>query len=505
MMDMTSGDLVVAKQAKLLRRGREVIVFNAENVNPIYFSSGGDEAWFILNRLRQHEPFSSVPKNICSPELFEFFRQHSLVVPEGLDAPDRKRDCLHCEKELGPSFQRSLYLLLSQSCNQACIYCLNGCETYQKARHLMMPADVAFRAVEKTLDSIAPKGKVEIIFFGGEPLLNWELAKQVIGHCETKLKPKHPGKTIAYHLTTNLTILPNDLVENAKRYGITFLVDVDGPEDIHDKTRPFVDGTGSFKVTAKNIEKLVKAGLNLALRATVTSYNQDRMLDIAKTHRELGARGSAFVPLNPVDSDGRVLPSEMCPSPRRLADGLKEVFHSQVWPVKELFPFNEYLNRFVPGYRNTCGCGAPYGNTPVITIDGKIYSCIYLVGNKRYETGDLAKDDFPRQDVVARMLEVINIDRRPKCRKCGFRYLCGGGCPVGEFSIAGNPKASPAIKDYVQQISCTMSKTCLTELFWQVGKEKSKEHFERARRPTRGAKDVTQVTALRPREKHFNV
>lgn len=366
--------------------------------------------------------------------------------------------------------QRSLYLLLSQSCNQACIYCYNGLKTYELDKHLRMSEEVAYKAVKTTFDTISENGRLEIVFFGGEPLMNWPLAKKVINYCETELLRKNSGKKIFYHLTTNLTLFPEDLIEWAKKYNITFLVDIDGPEDIHNKTRPFIDGKGSFAVSAKNIEKLNKAGLQVALRATVTSHNADRMLDVTKTHRELGGSGSAFVGLNPVDSDGKILPLSMCPSIKKFLKGLKEVFHSDLWPVENLYPFNEYLQRLRPGYENKWGCGAPTGNTPVITSDGRIFSCIYLVGIDRYEVGHIDCNDFPRKNVIQDMIDIVNVDAREKCRECGFRYLCGGGCPVGVFSIAGNPKASKSIKKYVQNLSCGVSKTVLKELFWYKAK-----------------------------------
>lgn len=471
MLLRTAEDLVVFK------RGSERILFNSEYVNPIYFPEGGDEALLLLDEFRKLGTIPASPSetSLCSPELFNFFRDHSLLVPDSIPLQPERQMCTRCDCAPAQSPGKSLYLLLSQSCNQACIYCLNGRETYQTGRMLMMPEDVAQTAVRTTLDSIAENGRLEIVFFGGEPLMNWPLAKKVIEYCETTLKPGNPGKHIHYHLTTNLTIFPPDLIDYAQRYGITFLVNIDGPEEVHDITRPFMSGKGSFKRTAANIEKLRKAGLEVALRATVTRHNQERMLDTTRVHKELGGNSSAFVPLNAIDSDESSPPFDLCPSPQVYAQGLREVYHSGLWPAEKLFPFNEYIGRLKPGFNHNWGCGAPWGNTPTVTTDGKIYSCIYLVGIKRYEVGDLFAHDFPRRDVVDSMLKVTDVGNIEKCSKCRLRNLCGGGCPVGQFIIAGNDNVDEKIKQYTEEIACATSQTVLEELIWSLAKHKQEE------------------------------
>ncbi len=460
---------VVADEIEVLKRGEEIIIFNAVQVNPIYFPVGGNQALDLLAELKKMGPISAAClPDFCSQEAFDFFCAHFLIIPEDSSKTIEQKKCCGYEMAERLSFSRSVYLLLTHSCNQACIYCFNGKNTYQKHESLMMSEEVAFKSLDNILDSIAEFGKLEIVFFGGEPLMNWNLAKKVIDYCNNNLIPRNPGKQIAYHLTTNLTLFPDDLIEVALQNNITFLVDIDGPEEIHNKTRPFINGQGSFRTTAGNVEKLIKAGLKVSLRATVTSYTDSLMMDVAKTHQELGAAGCAFVPLNPVDSDIKLLDLELCPSPQKYAEGLREVFHSGIWPITSLYPFNEYNHRLQPSFKNPWGCGAPIGNTPVITSNGEIYSCIYLVGNKQYEVGNILMDDFPRKNVLARMLDIVNVDNRKKCRECSYRYLCGGGCPIGIFSIEGNPKAPNELKEYVREISCTVSKTVLQELFWNL-------------------------------------
>ena len=465
-----TGRFRIADRIEVLRRGPMRILFNPANVNPVFFPSGGDEVVDLLLGMKETGGFapSTLPDG-CTEDMFEFFLAHSLIVPDTPGPRQAGRQCCGCNPTSSRlSSSRSVYLLLTHSCNQACIYCLNGIETYRKQEQLAMSEDVAYRALQTAVDSITDDGRLEVVFFGGEPLLNWDLAKEIIRYCSEELLPRYPKVQVHYNLTTNLTVFPDDLIDVAQEHGMTFLVDVDGPEEIHDRTRPFIGGRGSFRTTAAHLERLAAAGIQASLRATVTSHNVSRMLEVAQTHKDLAGASCAFVPLNPVDSDIQLLDMSMCPSPKLLADGLQQVYRSGLWDVERLFPFNEYQGRLQPGYSNRWGCGAPFGNTPVITAHGKIYSCIYLVGNRRYEVGDLMLNDFPKKDVLADMLDAVDITKRDRCSGCSFRHLCGGGCPVGVFSIADNPNASPELQQYVRDISCAVSKTVLTELFWRM-------------------------------------
>lgn len=482
----------VADGVAALERAGEHIIFNPGQVNPVFLPRGGEEAMALLRTLREMGHLTNSIGDLCPPHLFDFFLAHSLIVPIAPPAPAAG----HCHRSSGGGLApaRSVYLLLTHACNQACLYCLNGQSTYHEAPTLIMSATVAHDALGTIARSITANGTLNIVFFGGEPLLNWPLAKEVIRYCEEALKPAHPGQTFTYHVTTNLTLFPDDLIAMARHHAITFLVDIDGPADLHDRIRPLKSSGrhgSSFRKSADHIARLRDAGLEVALRATVTSHNHHRLLEVSETHQALGGTGSAFVPLNAVDSDEWIMPFELCPDPARYAEGLRQIYREQIWPVTALFPFSEYRSRLQPNYRSGVACGAPLGNTPVITADGRIFSCIYLVGSERFALGDLAHNDFPRPAVMAEMQAIAGSPTRPECADCEFRQLCGGGCPVGKFLIADNPRATPAIRRYTQDVVCATSKTVLTELLWDQAKlawsnrsdATSGEHNEAPSRP----------------------
>lgn len=473
-MAKNNGYLAITKNLIILEKGsNELLLVNSIDPQPLYIKKGRDYIKGFLEAVKELRSVGKIKK--AYPEdmaLLNMLMNHRIIITaeeqkKGLD----QAELLYHKEARTDKSSISLYLLLSQSCNLGCIYCLNGIKSYKKNRNLKMTEEVAYKSVERCLESLNPGGTLEIVFFGGEPLLNWPLAKKVITHCEKHLKKKFTDKDFRYHITSNLSILPDDLIEWAKKYNITFLCDIDGPEDIHNECRPYKNGRGSHAGIVKNIARLSQAGLEVALRCTVTAINQDHMLEITKHHKEVGGAGSAFVPVNPVNSDEDILPETMIPSVNKLVKGLAKVYKSKAWKTNALFPFNVYASHLHGGGRAVMGCGAPYGNTPVVGTDGDVYPCIYLVGIKRFYMGNILDGSYPDERVLDWMMDFLHVDRMEECKGCEWRYICGGGCPVGKLTVFENPLASPETIQYANAIRCDYTKAIIELLLWDLAKE----------------------------------
>ncbi|HEY3359816.1 MAG TPA: radical SAM protein [Polyangia bacterium] len=457
-----------------LARGEdELLLADASILKPLYVGRGREYITRFLGAVRDLRAAERItaafPADVA---LLRLLVEHRIVGPADAAAHRGAPPLLPSDpRAAGSRNAMSLYLLLSQSCNLGCVYCLNGRRTYGTGGNLRMSEAVAFASVAKCLEALCPDGTLEIVFFGGEPLLNWELAKQVIRHAEGPLKQQHPDKRVRYHLTSNLALLPPDLIEWAHRHEITFLCDVDGPQPIHDACRPAKHGGPSHAAVAGNIGRLVAAGLPVSLRATITSHNQDAMLAIAAHHKELGGSASAFVPVNPVNSDEDILPESLLPSLETVMDGLARVYRSKLWDKAALFPFNVYVAHVYEGARNVVGCGAPYGNTPVVDVNGDVYPCIYLVGIRRFFLGNILSAAYPQPAVLDWMMGYLNVDTTAPCRGCEWRYICGGGCPVGRLTVFQNPRASDAIVRYCHGVSCDLTKRVVELLLWDMAEE----------------------------------
>ena len=467
-------NLAITKNLIMLEKGRgELLLVNSIETRPLYIKKGRNYIKHFLEAVGQLGTSEAIKKAFPDDtELLNLLIDHRIIIhggddSKGLDKADISFDKKAREDKVGIS----LYLLLSQSCNLGCIYCLNGTNTYKKDKNLMMQEEIAYKSVERCFNSLNSGGKLEVVFFGGEPLLNWPLAKKVITYCENNLKTRCKDKEISYHITSNLTIIPNDLIKWAKRYNITFLCDIDGPEDIHNECRPYKHGKGSHARIVKNIERLTGSGLQVALRATITRRNQSCMLEIAKHHKDLGGMGSAFVPVNPVNSDEDILPETLMPSVKIMARGLAKVYKSKIWDTKDLFPFNVYATHLMSGGRSVTGCGAPYGNTPVVDVNGDVYPCIYLVGIKRFSLGNILNEDYPDNTVLDWMMDFLHVDLIAECKDCAWRYICGGGCPVGKLTVFENPLANRKTVQYCHGIRCDYTKKVIELVLWDLARE----------------------------------
>jgi len=442
------------------KKNNSLLLLNSATVSPILIEKGEK---YILDRLKN-------VNQIKDKKLLDFLSYHKIIVddddPENYGIKTVNAGCVN--KRSGVSF----YLLLSQGCNLGCVYCYNGEKTYRASKKLMMKEEVAYKGIDKVAKSMASGEELTIVFLGGEPLLNWNLAKKVIIYCEEKVKKELPKLVIKYHLTSNLSLLPSDLIEWAKKYNITFLCDIDGDRKTHNLTRPYKNGNGSYDKITANIKKLIKGGIKISLRSTITSYNMNSIKKISQLHKRLGASNSAFVPVNAITSDEDILPKSLLPDPDIVSNGLRGLVASDIWDKKNIFPLNEYLERIRRRERNMWCCGAPLGNTPVLDINGDIYACLYLVGIKKYILGNIFSDDaYPKQEVVDMMMAVINIDNSEECKDCKLRYICGGGCPVGRLIIKGNPKADREIIKYTKDVACKVNKTMIEEALWHYAKQ----------------------------------
>lgn len=476
-------NLHVAENLLMLERGSdELLLANQFDFRPLYIKRGKGYIKNFLGAASGLGTYRKIAEAFpCDVDLLDMLLHHGIIVPHNLSSVVTPHTPTE-EPGLDNKKNISLYLLISQTCNMGCIYCLNGQKTYQKDKALMMSKEVAFKSIERCLDSLNPQGFLEIIFFGGEPLLNWPLAKEIIIYSEKVLKYKHVEKLIKYHFTTNLSLIPADLIEWAKRYEITFLCDVDGPREIHDKCRPFKNGNSSHETIVKNIGRLTEAGLSVFLRTTITSVNHDHLLEITEHHHAIGGKSSAFVPVNPVNSDEDILEEELLPSPDNIINGMTDVYKSKLWKVNELYPFNQHAARLAPGSRSVVGCGASYGNTPVVDVTGDVYPCIYLVGRKEFYIGNIMNESYPDKNVLGRIYNYLHVDQREDCKACPWRYICGGACALGRLTIFDNPVASERVRDYCRCITCEYTKRMLELLLWDKAQEVVSSFLENNRR-----------------------
>ena len=477
------GLLQVTKNLIALERGTdELLLVNSFFMRPLYVARGKTRIKQVLREASGKTPQGLGDLFPRDGGLIAMLREHRILITTEKERYEQAEIDAAAAVRRPPKSRLSVFLLITESCNLGCVYCLNGSETYRKtpgSRSRMSP-EVAMGSIRACLEQLAPGGTLQVTFFGGEPLLNWPLVKEVIRRCDEELRQANDDKKIAYHLTSNLTVCPPDLIAMLKEHRITVLSDIDGPPEIHNRCRPYLGGGASHAQSAETIRRIVDAGVAVALRTTIISLNQDYIAETAAHHKALGASNCGFVPVCPVNSDRQCLADHLLPDPDKIITELVKVYRSGIWERKSLFPFNEYVLKLRPGSRQVNGCAAPSGLTPVIRADGDVYLCIYLVGQEKYRYGT-ATGAWDRR-LLDDTMTLLHVDGVRECRACPWRYACGGGCPVMKLATLNGAERNPRAEEYGRRINCDFSKAVMTELLWDTAAQ-AKDRLDAGKGP----------------------
>lgn len=436
----------------VIEKSDRIIIFNPRRIKPLFFfrDSRFFSTWKEIGKNKENP----LPENVLSPDALRIL-EDNFIIHKG-----RKKDIRSYPGQPKVNHEKveySLYLNLVQYCNQRCLYCYNGESSYKKKQKLRMNEAAAKKAINAVLSNMRHGGNLRIIFYGGEPLLNWALAKKIIRYCRTLKKKGLGEKTISFQIVTNLVLFPSDLVKVAQRNDIFFAVCIDGPQDVHDKTRPLANGKASFQITTKNVKRLTKAGIKVFLRANITRYNQGRLLEAVRLHKRLGAGRSVLVALSIFDSDGRILSKKIYPSPEKVAVGLKKLYESKIWGSEKIYPFSLYLSRLRNG-PEALRCKAFCGQKLTVDAEGNIFPCFLLLDRNDFKLGNLFdKRNFSLKK-KNKIVEIIKKEDFLKCQRCAFRFYCNEKDCLSKKIFA---RDFPIIKNYNQKINCAIAQTVM--------------------------------------------
>lgn len=319
----------------------------------------------------------------------------------------------------------SIALLVAQECNMSCVYCYGQGGGYGEGG--MMSEETAFKAVDWLMKNSKKTEQVNVSFFGGEPLLNFPLIRKVVAYAKNTAREK--GKRVTFGITTNATLLTDEIISFLSTEKINPLVSFDGPPEVQNRQRPFKDGSGSYDTVRANIRKLREAYPRLAARAI--AYGDADPLAIETGMREVGLTSCSVGPSSPVIlgmPKGTTPPAggaERANGPMialRRKEGehlLRAVQDRRV----EDNGIAGLLHTLVSRKKRYYGCGVGKGMAG-ISVSGEIYPCHRFVGLEDVKMGHI---DIDRPEGLNgyHRAAVLNI---PGCRSCWARYFCGGGC-----------------------------------------------------------------------------
>jgi len=458
----------VSKNLLRLEKDGQLVLCNTLHVMPLLVTQGADVVKSALDAVGH--PSNGNPPG--DAQLYETFHTHHLIV-----TADDEEKAPYIDFQYKPEERKAgmtMYLLMSQDCNLRCRYCFAHEFPYRQKEH--MPLAVAKRAVDRNVRRMTANGSLSLVFFGGEPLMNWPVIKDLILYVESDIKPTHKKKTLSYHITTNLSILPDDFVEWVKKYKITLLTDVDGHRaEEHNMLRPTAQGGGSYEMILANIAMLHGEGIDVEVRSTICACNQEHIYRIAAAMKELTGTGAVLELVSPFDSSQQPIAQDLLPNIDRYIEDVVAIYRSGSPPVENIFPINKLFEKIRGGQGTPLGCGMPWGNIHVIDHRGDVYMCTYLVGQEEYKMGNVFDDGVTyshEKEAVRNALMQVHVDHTRSCKSCSWKYLCSGHCPIARLAVEANERQGKNIPDYVKKYtfakSCKANRTFLQTLLWDL-------------------------------------
>ena len=319
----------------------------------------------------------------------------------------------------------SIALLVAQECNMSCIYCYGQGGGYGGGG--MMSEETAFKAVDWLMENSKKAERVNVSFFGGEPLLNFTLIQKVVEYAKDAAHGK--GKKVTFSITTNATLFTDEIISFMSREKIYPLVSFDGTLETQNRQRPFKGGRGSYETVRANIRKLLEVYPRLAARAIV--YGDANPLAIEAGMREVGLTSCSVGLSSPVilaRQDGDTFPggaAENTVGP--MIELSKKEKDDLLLAVKDRRVIENSIaaltHMLISGKKLYFGCGV--GKAMVgISVAGEIYPCHRFVGQEELKMGNVESYRVKGLNEYYRAV-VCSI---PGCQFCWARYFCGGGC-----------------------------------------------------------------------------
>ena len=374
--------------------------------------------------------------DIPAEELAECYDQVAALAAEGqLFAPDTFEPAAGKLKEKTAGVVKALCLHIAHTCNLNCAYCFASQGKYHGDR-AVMSFEVGKRALDFLIENSGTRRNLEVDFFGGEPLMNFDVVKELVAYARSIEKEK--GKNFRFTLTTNGLLIDDDVIDFANRECANVVLSLDGRKEIHDRYRVDYAGNGSFDRIVPKFQKLVEArgGKNYYMRGTFTHANPDFLKDV-QTMLDLGFRELSMEPVVCAPGDESELTAEDMPIVCEQYEKLAELM-LQKDKEGDPFTFYHYMIDLEGGpciYKRISGCGSGT-EYMAVTPWGDLYPCHQFVGEEKFLLGNVfdgVTNTACREDFAA-----CNVYARPECRDCWARLYCSGGCAANAYHATGS-------------------------------------------------------------------
>ncbi len=330
---------------------------------------------------------------------------------------------------------KALCLHIAHTCNLNCSYCFASQGKYHGERALMS-FEVGKQALDFLVANSRGRRNLEVDFFGGEPLMNFDVVKDLVKYARSI--EKEAGKNFRFTLTTNGVLVDDDVIDFANRECSNVVLSLDGRKEVHDRYRVDYAGNGSWEKIVPKFQRFVelRGGKNYYMRGTFTHANPDFLEDI-KTMLDLGFSELSMEPVVCPDTDPSALTVEDLPIVLGQYEKLAELMLERHREGKP-FTFYHYMIDLKAGpciYKRISGCGSGT-EYMAVTPWGDLYPCHQFVGDEKFKLGDIwtGVTNKEIQDEFAQS----NVYTHPECADCWAKLYCSGGCAANAYHATGS-------------------------------------------------------------------
>ncbi len=374
--------------------------------------------------------------DVTEAELWQCVQDVQELVKSGrLYTPDTFASMAGTFKQRSGDVVKALCLHVAHTCNLNCAYCFASQGKYHGDRALMS-FEVGKQALDFLVAHSGSRTNLEVDFFGGEPLMNWEVVKQLVAYARTLEEPNH--KKFRFTLTTNGMLIDDDVIDFANREMSNVVLSLDGRREIHDRLRVDYAGRGSYDRIVPRFQKLVRArgGKNYYMRGTFTHANPDFTNDVFHM-ADLGFTELSMEPVVCAPDDPAALTAEDLLVVKQQYELLaKDMLRRQ----REGHPitFYHYMLDLTGGpcvYKRISGCGSGT-EYMAVTPWGDLYPCHQFVGEEKYKLGDVWQG--VTNTALREEFRACNVYARPECADCWAKLYCSGGCAANAYHATGS-------------------------------------------------------------------
>jgi uncharacterized protein len=399
-----------------------------------------DAAYDVISLYEDHsrqEIMDSLSSRYSAQELEEAFDEIGELIDAGsLFTEDTYQDIVTDFKKRD-TVVKALCLHIAHDCNLACKYCFAEEGEYHGGKRELMSYEVGKAALDFLIENSGSRHNLEVDFFGGEPLLNWQVVKDLVAYGRSR--EEESGKHFRFTLTTNGVLLTDEVIDFVNKEMDNIVLSIDGRKEIHDKMRPFRGGAGgSYDRIVPKFQKVAESRgqERYYVRGTFTRYNCDFAEDVLHL-ADLGFKQISVEPVVAKETDDYAFRQEDLPQLLSEYDKLAAEMAKRAGTDSD-FNFFHFMIDLEGGpcvYKRLSGCGSGTEYLAV-TPTGELYPCHQFVGDTDFLLGDVWKG-VTRTDTVSDF-KGANVYSRPACRECFAKYYCSGGCAANAYHFDGN-------------------------------------------------------------------